>query len=376
VAGHGGARGVTLPPRPDRSAAGVTHAHRLDEARQRAVRWSVGAVAAIAAWVALTGANVRSFAFFGVGLVLLWTADALTGWWKLRRAPAPALDAAARAEAAAAAEIAARTQAEVAARHAARLAGRPPRLSYGLLACVAVASAVQLGVLEPSIEAAGLVKPAVRAGEWWRLLTATYLHGGLLHFWFNFGALRALAPLVEAYAPRARLPLVYLLAGLAGNCASLFLLPNQTSIGASGAILGLVGYLLVLGVRRPDEFPAVLRRGMLSTLGLTAALGVFGFAFIDNAGHVGGTAMGALIGLATIPRAGRPQAGGPLRRTPVLDALGWIAAAVLVAGAALAVARVVPLHRAGATRAPWARREGIDSIVVRARRLPPQPSAP
>lgn len=330
--------------RPDATA---DHAGQLATARRRAVRWTTGAVAAIAGWVALTGGNVRSFAFFGVGLVLLWTADAITGWWKLRRAPAlpPASDAAALERAAVAQAEATRAQMQAAARHAAVLAARPPRLTYGLLACVAVASAMQLGVVDQSIAAAGLVKPAARAGEWWRLLTATYLHGGLLHFWFNFGALRALAPLVEAYAPRARLPLVYLAAGLAGNYASLLLLPNQASIGASGAILGLAGYLLVLGFRQPDALPPFLRRGLLSTLGFTAVLGVLAFAFIDNAGHVGGTAMGALIGLATIPGAGTPP-----RRTPVLDALGWVAAAVLVAGAVLAVARVAPLHFA--PRAP------------------------
>ncbi|GJG86503.1 hypothetical protein tb265_16840 [Gemmatimonadetes bacterium T265] len=332
---------TTDPAATDPAATDPTagRAGQLAAARRRVVRWTAAAVAAVALWVALTGGNVRSFAFLGVGIVLLWTADAVTGWWKLRRAPVVPADPAARAEAAAAQAVAARAQAAAAARHNALLAARPPRLTYGLLACVAVASAAQLGVLDASIEAAGLVKPAARAGEWWRLLTATYLHGGLLHFWFNFGALRALAPLVEAYAPRARLPLVYLAAGLAGNCASLVLLPNQTTIGASGAILGLVGYLLVLGFRRPDDFPPFLRRGMLSTLGLTAALGVIGFALIDNAGHAGGTAAGALIGFLTIPRAGTP-----IRRTPVLDALGWLAAAVLVAGAVLTLVRVAPLH--------------------------------
>ena len=323
-------RDRVTPPRLPHAPEPVTD---LPTARRRLLRWSVIAVAAAGAWVAL-GAQIESFATLGLGLVLLWTAAALSDWWRVRRgATRPPIDPVAAA-------IAEREQQVAAARHGARLLAHPPRLAYLVLGCVAIASATQLGVVDASIEAAGLVKPAARAGEWWRLLTATYLHGGIVHFWFNFAALRTLAPLVEAYAPRPRLPLVYLAAGLAGNVASLFLLPNQASIGASGAILGLVGYLLVLGFRRPDEMPPLLRRGLLSTLGLTAALGIVGFALIDNAGHAGGTAAGALIGALTIPRTDAVE-----RRTPILDALGWLAAAVLVAGAALAVARVLPLHR-------------------------------
>lgn len=334
-----GADRVTLPAE---GATGADSLRQLARARRRMAGWIAGAAAAVAAWVALTGADVRSFAFFGVGLVLLWTADAVHAWWKLRRAgAAPPADSAAAERSAIAAERRARADAQAAQRHAAVVAARPPRLSYVLLACVAVVSATQIGMVDASIEAAGLIKPAARAGEWWRLLTATYLHGGLLHFWFNFAALRALAPLVETYAPRPRLPLVYLAAGIAGDYASLVLLPGQASVGASGAILGLVGYLLALSFRQPDAIPPFLRRGLLSTLGLTAAFGVFGFAFIDNAAHLGGTAAGALVGLLTIPRAGTPP-----RRTPVLDALGWLAAAVLVAGAVLAVARIAPLQLA------------------------------
>lgn len=315
-------------------------------ARRRALAWTAGLVAAAAAWATLAGARFDSFAFFGVALVLLWTVDAYTSWWKLRRAPAVATagDPAAAEEAALAQAAAARAEAEAARRHAAAVATRPPRLAYGLMALVAVVSATQLGVVEPSILAAGLVKPAARAGEWWRLLTGTYLHGGILHFWFNFGALRALAPLVEVYAPRTRLPLVYLLAGLAGSCLSLLLLPGGTSVGASGAILGLAGFLLVLSYRQPGALPPFLRRGLLSTLGLTAVLGVFGFQFIDNAGHVGGTAMGALVAFITVPREGRENPAGLER---LYDALGWLAAVVLVAGAVLALARVAPLHFAG-----------------------------
>lgn len=324
------------------NAPGSPHAALEAAARRRALTWTAGLAAAVAAWVALTGGKVRSFAFFGVGLVLLWTIDAYTRWVRVRRAPAALPDDPAAREAAVAAQAAAeREQVLAARRHATAVAARPPRLAYGLMALVAVVSAAQIGVLDASVEAAGLVKPAARAGDWWRLLTGTYLHGGIIHFWFNFGALRALAPLVEVYAPRLRLPLVYLVSALAGSLLSLVVLPRSTSVGASGAILGLAGYLLVLSYRRPGRLPPMLRRGLLSSLGLTAALGIFGFAFIDNAGHVGGTAAGALVALLTVPREGAEY---PAAYERLLDLLGVVAALVLVAGAAVALARVVPLH--------------------------------
>ena len=79
---------------------------------------------------------------------------------------------------------------------------------------------------------------------------------------------------------------ITLAAGLAGSVLSLVLLPNTASVGASGAILGLAGFLLVLGYRQPGTLPPALRRGLLSTLGLTAVLGVFAFAFIDTRMHI------------------------------------------------------------------------------------------
>ena len=92
-------------------------------------------------------------------------------------------------------------------RHQALRASRPPRMTYGLLGCITVASVLQFAAHGRSVEAAGIVKSAVRdQGQWWRLLTGTYLHAGLWHFWMNAGALEAFGADAEAYAPRLRLP--------------------------------------------------------------------------------------------------------------------------------------------------------------------------
>ena len=93
----------------------------------------------------------------------------------------------------------------------ARAAGLRPGLTLGLIATVALVTAVQFLVpgVGASVALAGLVKPAVRAGEWWRLLSSSYLHGSALHLCSNLSALVVLGEMLEIYDRRARLPLVY-----------------------------------------------------------------------------------------------------------------------------------------------------------------------
>jgi rhomboid protease GluP len=179
---------------------------------------------------------------------------------------------------------------------------------------------------------AALVKPAVRAGEWWRLLTGTYLHGDLMHIGANASALFVLGRLVETYEGRLRVPLAYLSGALAGSILST-LLTSTTSLGASGGVLGLVGYLFVAAGRGgPGATPDWLRRDLKALLASTAFIGVAAFAFIDNAAHLGGLAGGALAALA-VGRAG-PE------RARTMDAVGVAAAVVVIAGAAFTIARL------------------------------------
>ena len=224
------------------------------------------------------------------------------------------------------------------ARDAERLVARPARITNGIIVTIILISAIQLFTgIRGSVEAAGLVKPATRGGDWWRLLTATYLHGSALHLIGNMAALRGAGRYVEAYAPRTRVLLVYLSAAVAGSIASLLLLPNTSSIGASGGIVGLFGYLLILARRRPHDVPPYLLTSALSTIGLAACIGLFGVAFIDNAGHAGGALAGIVVGLLTIPREGTP---GPARAT-LLNRLGWVAGIVLVVGAMFTAQRLI-----------------------------------
>ena len=214
-----------------------------------------------------------------------------------------------------------------------------PVVTSALIAGISVVSAFELvsAGVQAAVTAAGLVKPDVRAGEWWRLLTSTYLHGSILHLFGNMSVLFAFGSAIEARAPRTRVLVVYLCAALAGGACSLWVRPHAASIGASGGVIGVLGYLLVLSLRRPGEVPAHLRSQVLGVLGATALLGLFGFWFLDNAAHAGGLVAGLAIGYLVIPAAAITRPRAPRLST----AAGWLAAAILIGGAAFTAERLL-----------------------------------
>lgn len=217
--------------------------------------------------------------------------------------------------------------------HGAWLRERPAhwtRWISGLLIAVGLAQ-VAVGIPE-SVALAGLDKDAARAGQWWRLFTATLLHGGALHFFFNFTALQSIGRLMENHAHRIFLPLVFLVTALTGSVASL-LLTEGTSVGASGGLMGLIGFLAVLGYARRRVVPAGFARMMVMDIALVGIIGLLGAAFIDNAGHAGGLVGGAVLGALLIPRDDRaPGVGwGP---GVGVRAAGTAAMALLTLGAA------------------------------------------
>lgn len=133
-------------------------------------------------------------------------------------------------------------------------------------------------------------------GAWWRLITPIFLHGGLIHFAFNSYALLNLGPIVENAYDRERFWVVYLLCGIGGNTlSSLF---GSNVVGASGAIFGLIGLLIVFGARARS----VAGRNLKSFL-TRWALFMFIFSLLPGisfAAHAGGFVMGLLLG-ALVP---------------------------------------------------------------------------
>jgi membrane associated rhomboid family serine protease len=152
-----------------------------------------------------------------------------------------------------------------------------------------------------SVDLAGLVKPLVRQGEWWRILTAAALHGGFLHIYFNGQAFYGLGSTIEYLSNRAHLAIVFLLAVIGGSLTSLIFMPTGNSVGASGGIMGLIGYLAVYGYRRQQHLPPGFLKSMLINIGFIAAFGVVGYQFIDNFAHLGGLLTGAVYGFVQVP---------------------------------------------------------------------------
>ncbi len=141
--------------------------------------------------------------------------------------------------------------------------------------------------------------PRTLSGEWWRLLTSMFLHGGLLHLGMNMWALWNLGQLTERLLGNVGFLLMYTLSGLIGSLASVYWNPTVLSVGASGAIFGVVGALLAFllphGDSVPGAFLASLKRMGMTILGYAVVMGLL-IPRIDNAAHAGGFLSGALFG--------------------------------------------------------------------------------
>jgi membrane associated rhomboid family serine protease len=211
-------------------------------------------------------------------------------------------------------------------------------VAYPILATCAL----QLLTLDAAGREAALDPQAVRAGEWWRLLTAPLLHGHPLHIWMNYSALLGLGRLMEGSAPRAWVPLVFAVTAVAGGIASVALPPHIPSVGASGGLMGMLGFLLVIGYRRRSTLPGSFLKDLLKDVGLVAVMGLVAYQMIDNAAHAGGLVMGLAIGAAAVPstEAASEWTGG--RAVEVAGrasvVLLWVSVA-LVVGAVLASVR-------------------------------------
>ena len=144
--------------------------------------------------------------------------------------------------------------------------------------------------------------PLIVAGQYWRLLTACFIHIGLMHLLFNGYALLRFGFDVESRYGHARFLMIYLLSGLMGSVLS-FLGNPSLSAGASGAIFGLIGAVIAFFVSHRDEFGAWGRRRLSSLLVIAGYNLVFGLANpgIDNLGHIGGLIAGLALGWALSP---------------------------------------------------------------------------
>jgi len=148
------------------------------------------------------------------------------------------------------------------------------------------------------IAAGARVSEAVAIGESWRMVSCLLLHADWLHLGLNMLALFGLGRLCEAIFGPARLLALFLFAGLGGSVLAQ-LGPASTSVGASGAVFGMMGAAIAFGVRRRKVLPYGLRRllvrGLLPWVVLNLVIG-FAVPFIDNLGHIGGLVVGSVAG--------------------------------------------------------------------------------
>lgn len=150
-------------------------------------------------------------------------------------------------------------------------------------------------------------RPLVLQGEWWRLLTSTFLHGGIMHILANIYGLVFVGIFLEPVLGRTKYFIVYILTGILASLSSIWWYKSTVSVGASGAIFGLYGAFLSLLLT--NIFPREMKGGfLLSTsifVGFNLIMGLTGG--IDNAAHVGGLLSGFIIGFLLYPFLKKPS---------------------------------------------------------------------
>ncbi len=174
-----------------------------------------------------------------------------------------------------------------------------PYVTYTLLGITLIIYLVQmLGQMIYGIDVAAMwgmkSNAAIAAGQWWRLLTPIFLHGGIFHVGFNMYALYVLGPGLERFYGHWRYLLLYLVAGVAGNVFS-YIFSSYNSLGASTSIFGLLAAQGVFLYQHREMFGKSAQRSLLNVIFIALINFMIGLSpGIDNWGHLGGFVGGAL----------------------------------------------------------------------------------
>lgn len=176
-----------------------------------------------------------------------------------------------------------------------------PYITYFLIAVNIIFYVVPMllgsDVYQYIIDAYCIHGPSIRAGQYYRLLTGIFLHGSIVHLLFNCYALYVLGGQIESFFGKFKYIIIYLFSGLTGSLLSITLSGNVGSIGASGAIFGLMGSLLYFGYHYRVYLGNVIKSQIVPLILLNLAIG-FISSGIDNWGHIGGLIGGIVITMA------------------------------------------------------------------------------
>lgn len=188
-----------------------------------------------------------------------------------------------------------------------------------------------------SVVKAGLTKKHGGVTDWWRLLTAPFLHGHWLHWLMNASALVYLGKRVESFARWPHLALVLMISAWIGGEASARFM-DKPSVGISGGLMGLLGFLLVFESMHRRLVPESARRRLLAGIVMTGVLGYVFRHFIDNACHAGGLIAGMMYAVVVFPKSSSPHRP---RTTSADLAFGGAALGLLIASALLACVKML-----------------------------------
>jgi membrane associated rhomboid family serine protease len=188
------------------------------------------------------------------------------------------------------------------------------------------------------IDLGGLQPFLIADGQYWRLFSAMFLHGGLLHIGFNAYALWLFGSSIESTYGRTRFILIYFVSGFLASAASYAFGPvDALGVGASGAIFGVFGAFIAYNYRRRHLALAAANLRWAMTMILLNVLLAFGFRGIDWRAHLGGVIAGVVAG--TIAEG----AGGNATQRRMVQIAGFTA--LIVAGIALVVWRTVEIRQ-------------------------------
>jgi membrane associated rhomboid family serine protease len=192
------------------------------------------------------------------------------------------------------------------------------------------------GALLGSSEAPGLAGEGVAHGQLWRIVTGGFLHENLLHIGFNMWVLYYLGTMIEPALGRARFGLIYAVALLTGSLGALLVSPHSITVGASGAVFGLMGAAAV--ETRARQIP-LMQSGVGGLIVINLIIS-FSLSGISWGGHVGGLIGGVLAALA-IQLAAR-------RRVPALAIVACVVIAAAAVAGAIATSKSSEVESVGA----------------------------
>jgi rhomboid protease GluP len=136
--------------------------------------------------------------------------------------------------------------------------------------------------------------PYIQSGQYYRLLTCMFLHGGVIHIALNMYSLYSIGPLVEKLYGRSKYLVIYFLTGIIASLSS-YIFSTGLSVGASGAIFGLLGAVLAYAFKERNNIGKDFYRNVVSVLVANLIIGL-SIANIDNFAHIGGAVSGVILG--------------------------------------------------------------------------------